>query len=122
MLSDQQRFYLETDAHFIPTPAKYKNEAPFLKEVDNQALIQEHNKLSQAEKCTFSKWKNYTKKFPSPLNFSGYSAEYKGVGGYPAGERSDGHIPQRHRFTGAFFCSGEFFEVKKLHKKIPQPS
>lgn len=39
MLADEQRFYLETDQHFIPTPAKYKKEAPFLKEVDNQALI-----------------------------------------------------------------------------------
>ena len=53
MLTDQQRFYLETDAHFIPTPAKYKKEAPFLKEVDNQALIQEHNKLSQAFRVFF---------------------------------------------------------------------
>ena len=53
MLADQQRFYLETGAHFIPTPAKYKNEAPFLKEVDNQALIQEHNKLSQAFRVFF---------------------------------------------------------------------
>ena len=53
MLSDQQRFYLETDAHFIPTPAKYKKEAPFLKEVDNQALIQEHNKLVQAFRVFF---------------------------------------------------------------------
>lgn len=53
MLADQQRFYLETDAHFIPTPAKYKKEAPFLKEVDNQALIQEHNKLSQAFRVFF---------------------------------------------------------------------
>jgi len=53
MLSDQQRFYLETDAHFIPTPAKYKNEAPFLKEVDNQALTQEYNKLSQAFRVFF---------------------------------------------------------------------
>jgi len=53
MLSDQQRFYLETGKHFIPTPAKYKNEAPFLKEVDNQALIQEHNKLSQAFRVFF---------------------------------------------------------------------
>ena len=26
MLSDQQRFYLETDAHFIPTPAKHQEE------------------------------------------------------------------------------------------------
>ena len=48
MLSDQQRFYYETDAHFIPTPAKYKKEAPFLTEVDHQALTQEYNKLSQA--------------------------------------------------------------------------
>ncbi len=53
MLSDQQRFYEETGKHFIPTPAKYKNSAPFLKEVDNQALIQEHNKLSQAFKVFF---------------------------------------------------------------------
>lgn len=53
MLADQQRFYWETGAHFIPTPAKYKNSAPFLKEVDNQALIQEHNKLSQAFRAFF---------------------------------------------------------------------
>ena len=53
MLADQKRFYLETDKHFIPTPAKYKNSAPFLKEVDNQALIQEHNKLSQAFRMFF---------------------------------------------------------------------
>ena len=53
MLADQQRFYLETDQHFIPTPAKYKKEAPFLTEVDNQALIQEHNKLSQAFRVFF---------------------------------------------------------------------
>ena len=53
MLADRQRFYLETDAHFIPTPAKYKKEAPFLKEVDSQALIQEHNKLSQAFRVFF---------------------------------------------------------------------
>ncbi len=48
MLSDHERFYIETDAHFIPTPAKYKKEASFLKEVDNQALTQEYNQLSQA--------------------------------------------------------------------------
>ena len=53
MLADQQRFYLETDKHFIPTPAKYKKEAPFLTEVDNQALIQEYNKLSQAFRMFF---------------------------------------------------------------------
>lgn len=48
MLADHERFYYETDAHFIPTPAKYKKEAAFLKEVDNQALIQERNRLAQA--------------------------------------------------------------------------
>ena len=53
MLADEQRFYLETGTHFLPTPAKYKNGAPFLKEVDNQALIQEHNKLSQAFRSFF---------------------------------------------------------------------
>jgi len=53
MLSDHERFYLETGKHFIPTPAKYKTGAPFLKEVDNQALIQEHNKLSQAFRVFF---------------------------------------------------------------------
>ena len=53
MLADEQRFYLETDKHFIPTPAKYKKEAPFLAEVDNQALIQEHNKLSQTFRVFF---------------------------------------------------------------------
>ena len=53
MLSDQQRFYAETGAHFIPTPAKYKSGAPFLKEVDNQALTQEYNKLAQAFRVFF---------------------------------------------------------------------
>ena len=48
MLADQERFYLETDKHFIPTRAKYKGEAPFLREVDHQALTQEYNKLARA--------------------------------------------------------------------------
>ncbi len=53
MLSDHERFYEETGKHFIPTPAKYKDGAAFLKEVDNQALIQEHSKLSQAFRVFF---------------------------------------------------------------------
>ena len=59
MLADQERFYNETGAHFIPTPAKYKNEAPFLKEVDNQALTQEYNKLSQAFRVFFKNPENF---------------------------------------------------------------
>lgn len=38
MLSDEQKFYAETDKHFVPTPAKYKPLFPFLKEVDSLAL------------------------------------------------------------------------------------
>ena len=59
MLADQERFYLETDKHFIPTPAKYKNEAPFLKEVDNQTLTQEYGKLSQAFRNFFRNPKTF---------------------------------------------------------------
>lgn len=55
MLADQERFYLETGTHFLPTPAKYKSGAPFLREVDSQALIQEHNRLSQAFRVFFQK-------------------------------------------------------------------
>jgi putative transposase len=55
MLADQQRFYQETDEHFIPTPAKYKQEAPFLKEVDSQALVSTHQQLFQAFQRFFRK-------------------------------------------------------------------
>ena len=59
MLADHERFYYETDAHFIPTPAKYKKEAPFLTEVDNQALTQEFQKLSQAFRNFFRDPKSF---------------------------------------------------------------
>lgn len=38
MLTDAQTFLDETGVFFIPTPAKYKKEFPFLKEVDSLAL------------------------------------------------------------------------------------
>lgn len=53
MLSNQARFYSRTGARFIPTPAKCKKETPFLAEIDSQALVQEHNKLSQAFRVFF---------------------------------------------------------------------
>ena len=59
MLADQERFYWETGKFFIPTPAKYKAGAPFLKEVDNQALIQENNKLNQAFRLFFKNPENF---------------------------------------------------------------
>lgn len=48
MLEDVQEFYAATDIHFIPTPAHYKKEAPFLKEVDSQALCTVHQNLRRA--------------------------------------------------------------------------
>ena len=82
MLADQQRFYNETGKHFIPTPAKYKNEAPFLREVDNQALIQEHNKLSQAFRVFFKNpesfgYPNFKKKKTDRDSFSACNHEFE---------------------------------------------
>ena len=48
MLGDEQEFYIATDEHFIPTPAKYKEESPFLKEVDSLALVNVWQNLNQA--------------------------------------------------------------------------
>lgn len=48
ILADHEEFYAATDRHFLPTPAKYKKEAPFLKEVDSQALVSVHQNLRGA--------------------------------------------------------------------------
>lgn len=48
MLADVEEFYAATDLQYIPTPARYKAEAPFLKEVDSQALCSVHQNLRQA--------------------------------------------------------------------------
>ena len=48
MLGDEQRFYEETDIHYIVTPAKYKKSFPFLNEVDSLALCNEQVNLQNA--------------------------------------------------------------------------
>ena len=48
MLADVQEFYAATDLHYIPTPARYKKTAPFLKEIDSQALCAVHQNLRRA--------------------------------------------------------------------------
>ena len=48
ILADEQEFYAATDQHFLPTPARYKKEAPFLKEADSQALVTVHQNLRRA--------------------------------------------------------------------------
>ena len=48
MLADVQEFYAATDLQFVPTPARYKKEAPFLTEVDSQCLCAVHQNLRRA--------------------------------------------------------------------------
>ena len=48
ILADEQEFFAATYTHFLPTPARYKREAPFLKEVDSQALVTVHQNLRRA--------------------------------------------------------------------------
>ncbi|MDE7221372.1 MAG: transposase [Oscillospiraceae bacterium] len=48
MLADVREFYAATDLQYIPTPAHYKKEAPFLREVDSQALCAAHQSLRRA--------------------------------------------------------------------------
>ena len=48
MLADVQEFYTATDLQYVPTPAHYKKEAPFLREVDSQPLCCVHQDLRQA--------------------------------------------------------------------------
>jgi len=81
MLADHERFYEETGKHFIPTPAKYKAGAPFLKEVDNQALIQEHNRLTQAFRVFFKNpdfgYPNYKRKKDDRDSFTACNHEFE---------------------------------------------
>ena len=48
ILADEQEFFAAADRHYLPTPAKYKKGAPFLKEADSQALITAHQNLRRA--------------------------------------------------------------------------
>lgn len=50
MLMDTQQFWDEAGVFFIPTPAKYKNEFPFLKEIDSGALCNAQLDLKEARK------------------------------------------------------------------------
>ena len=50
MLIDAQQFLNEAGTFFVPTPAKYKKEFPFLKEVDSLALANTQLDLKDANK------------------------------------------------------------------------
>ena len=57
MLTDAQTFLDEAGVFFIPTPAKYKKEFPFLKEVDSLALANTQLDLNNEppHSCDFSR-------------------------------------------------------------------
>lgn len=59
MLSDEIEFYCATDKHFVPTPAKYKKEFPFLKEIDSLALANVQQQLEKSFRNFFTNQKNF---------------------------------------------------------------
>ena len=82
MLTDEQEFYAATDEHFIPTPAKYKKSAPFLKEVDSQALVSVHQQIKQAFQLFFKKpevygYPKFKRKKDAKNSFQTYCHHYK---------------------------------------------
>ena len=52
-------FYCATDKHFVPTPAKYKKEFPFLKEIDSLALANVQQQLEKSFRNFFTNQKNF---------------------------------------------------------------
>ena len=59
ILADEQEFFAATGEHFLPTPARYKRDAPFLKEVDSQALVTVHQNLRRAFQDFFDSKSGY---------------------------------------------------------------
>lgn len=93
MLADEERFYHETDIHFIPTPAKYKAGAPFLKEVDSGALAAVHQNLRKAFQHFFDnpssyRHPTYKKKKHCKNSFTSY-CQY-----YPSGKGASIYLTQ----------------------------
>lgn len=61
MLSDKEKAYQDTGKHLMVTPARYKKEFPFLKEVDSLALANEQLALQKAFRAFFDKRSAYPK-------------------------------------------------------------
>lgn len=72
ILADEREFFAATGEHFLPTPATYKKEAPFLKEVDSQALVTVHQNLRRAFQDFFSGKSGYPK-FKQPYSRDAYT-------------------------------------------------
>lgn len=59
MLADKEKAYKDTGKSITVTPAKYKGEYPFLKEVDSLALANEQLSLQKAFRAFFEKRAGY---------------------------------------------------------------
>lgn len=64
MLSDKIESYKSTGKFVTVTPAKYKNDYPYLREVDNLALANKQMDLQEAFRNTFSKSRKKKNGFP----------------------------------------------------------
>jgi len=64
MLSDKIAGYKKTGKFPVVTPAKYKDEYPYLKEVDSLALANKQLDLQEAFRNTFSKTRKKSNGFP----------------------------------------------------------
>ena len=100
MLADEQEFFAAADAHFLPTPARYKKEAPFLKEVDSQALVTVHQNLRKAFEAFFNDPETYAcprfKRRGSVYAYTVYAHHYFKQG-WPSNirlEKNGVHLPK----------------------------
>lgn len=79
MLNDEHEFYVATDKHYIPTPARYKKDFPFLKQVDSLALANVQLNINEAFSDFFSGTKKHPKfksKKHNPVNSYTTNCQY----------------------------------------------
>ena len=99
MLADHNEFKAATDVDFIPTPAKYKKDAPFLKEVDSLALANTQLALNKA----FSKF--YKEKNVGYPNFKSKKRDKKSY-------TTNNQIPKGSRPT--IFIGNDIIHLPKV--------
>ena len=100
ILADEQEFFAATGTHFLPTPARYKKEAPFLRELDSQALVTVHQNLRKAFEAFFEDPETYAyprfKREGAVFSYTVYAHHYFKQG-WPSSIRLNGngvHLPK----------------------------
>lgn len=80
MLDFEQEIYAATDQHFIATPAKFKKQYPFLKEVDSLALANVQLQLQKAFKAFFKSDSKHPKFKSKKKDKKSYTTNCQGAG------------------------------------------